>query len=146
MPRLYDIRKRSVRAAGLELLYIFQHDDPWPHQCRPPKDDPRKAPDIPINQRSPLGRGKMLAVRGEPCQTHRTSTTYRHRVNVPHGSLQMLRVWVVRLVEQDCVRVMVDGDSDRPAGGKLNTRGSTSAPGEVVHDDLVKNIYVNLDE
>ena len=53
----------------------------------------------------------------------------------------MLRVRVVGLMEQDCVRVMVDGDSHRPAGGKFNSRGSPAAPGEVVHDDLVKNIY-----
>lgn len=54
----------------------------------------------------------------------------------------MLCIGVVRLVEQDCVRVMVDSDGHRPSCGKLNPRRRPATPGEIVHNDIIKNIYL----
>ena len=128
------------RPPGDEFLHVFQQNHVWPHRSRPPQDDPGKAPDIPVNEGRTLGLGKVLAVRAEPCKSHLPPPDNLLRVNVPDRSLQMLRVGVVGPVQQNGVRVMVDGNGHRPPAGQLNPRGSSAAPGKVVHDDFFKKV------
>ena len=108
------------RSPGLKFLHILQHDHPGTNQRGPPQNNPGKAPDIPVNQRRPLGLGKMLAVRAEPCQSHGPSPTHFHRVNIPDTCLKMLRVRMVRFVQENGIRVMVDGNGHRTPAGQFN--------------------------
>ena len=130
------------RAPGLELLHILQHDDPGPHQRRPAEGYPGEAPDLPVDQRRPLGLGEVLAVRGKPCSGYRTAPTDLPWVDVPDTRLVVLGVGVVGLVHQDRSRVMVDGSRHRNAQAYLDPRGCPAASGEVVHEDLPVHVLL----
>ena len=54
----------------------------------------------------------------------------------------MFRVRMVGFVKQYRVRVMVNGNVHRTACRQFNTRGCPAAPGKVVHNDFVKDIYL----
>ena len=125
------------RPPGLELLHVLQDDDPGANCPGPSQGDPGEAPDLLVHGLPALGLGKVLAVRGGPQQPHRPAAAHLPGIDVPHAGLVVLRVGVVGLVHQDGVRVVVDGDSHRTPAGQLDPRGRSSAPGKVVHDDLI---------
>ena len=108
------------RPPRLELLHILQNDDAGPYRCRPAQRDPRKAANLPVDQRSAFSFAEVLAVRREPRQSHRPPSAHGLGVDVPHGRLKMLRVRVVGAVHQDRRRIVVDGNRHRPARCNLN--------------------------
>ena len=126
------------RPPCLELLHILQHDDSGADSSSPPQDDPCQSTNIPVYRSGTLGLGKMLTVRAEPCQTDGAPPTDFHRINIPDGCLEVFGKRVICPVEQDGIRIMVDGNSHRPTRRQFDPRGSTAATGEIVHDDLIK--------
>ena len=110
------------RPPRLELLHILQNDDAGPYRCRPAQRDPRKAANLPVDQRSAFSFAEVLAVRREPRQPHRPTPAHGLGVDIPHGRLKMLRVRVVGAVHQDRRRIVVDGQRHQPARGDLNAR------------------------
>ena len=127
----------SDRPPRLELFDIFEEDHSRPHQSGPSQGDPRKAADFLVNESCALSLAEMLAVGREPRTAHGTPAAYVTRVNIPNGRLIMLRVRVVRLVHQDCCRVVIDGRCHRNAEADLHARRCAATAREAVNEDFV---------
>ncbi|MNT04881.1 hypothetical protein D3C72_1394780 [compost metagenome] len=139
--------RRSVVKNGpprFELFNVLEEDHARPDQRGPAHRHPSQAPDLLVARLAALGLAEVLAVRAEPGEAYRPALHQVERIHIPHAFAVVLGLRVVHGVHGHCFGIVVDGDVDVPTEGQLNAAACTAAAGEVVDDDLGRDVEQEL--
>ena len=110
-----------------------------PDRPGPAQHDPREPPNIPVHKGAALGFGEVLAVRREPRQPNAPPAAFFHRIDGKHVFSEMPRPRMILPVQHHRRLVVIDRNGYRPPHRQLDPHRRAARPGEIVHNQPVKN-------
>src|SRR6185436_13760313 len=119
------------------LLDVLEHDHPRSRMLHPRDRRPRQSADLLLARPPALGLAVVRAIGREPEQRYRSPSGGAPRVYLVDVLDVVLRRWVVRGVERDRFRAVVDRDVGRSADRPLDPGARAATASEQVNDELV---------